>query len=46
MNVMGNWDIGYFYCEFFFVIYKKGLIIDVCFNVVGYIDVIIFEKLL
>lgn len=45
MNVMIDWDIGYFYWEFFFIIDKKGLIIDVCFNGGGYIDVIILEKL-
>ncbi len=46
INAMGNWDIGHFYREFFPVIDRKGLIIDVRNNGGGYTDAIILEKLL
>ena len=46
INDMGTWDIGHFYREFFPVVNKQGLIIDLRNNGGGNTAVLMLEKLL
>lgn len=46
ISAMSDWDIGHFYREFYPLINRKGLIIDIRYNAGGYIDAIILEKLI